>query len=246
MIIWDNSLSGIYRNTEKEKQLLQSYLKRLGSATIKLYTLNNSFILAGTFIVHEGRSKELEEKLNGLAYDGGTDYSKIKLQEGDETILFSDGISTLSDRNKIVTSHPVYTISSSPKTDYTSLKSIAEETGGAFIDLQVNSIEEATERLLKQTLQFLGIKGNKTITEHYPNSPMSVQNGFSMAGKLSASASTVTLQFGYGKRIAFEKTVHLNYDEYETEKWTSAGCLHKRKLKNWKKLTRKIKMKFWH
>jgi TonB-dependent SusC/RagA subfamily outer membrane receptor len=230
VVVWDNSLSGIYRNTHKEKELLLAYLNRLGTATVKLYTLSNSFQLAGTFSVQNGRSRELETKLNNLNYDGGTDYSEIKADQTDEMILFSDGLSTLSDRTKLSATSPVYTISSSSKADYGALKAIAEESGGAFIDLQSRSLEDALQTLSKQTLQFLGIKRSVVVKENYPNTPASVQNGFSMAGKLGTPATTITLQFGYGKRVAFEKNVQLEYVEYETEEWDLSKLFAQKKI----------------
>lgn len=234
-IIWDNSLSGIYRDTKKEQQLLEAYLKRIGTATIHFYTLNNSFQFAGTFSVQNGKSKELSEKLNSIIYDGGTDYSKIRFNQSDETLLFTDGLSTLSDIGKIQNTHPTYTITSSSKSDYSSLKILAESNGGSFVDLQSVSVEGGVLQLAKQQLQFLGMRVNGAISEHYPNTPVTIQNGFSMAGKLSSTATTITLKFGYGKAVAFEKTVQLNYDAYGAEDWDISKLYAQKKIEDLEK-----------
>jgi len=229
-VIWDNSLSGLYRNTLKEIELLEAYLKRIGTATIQLHTLNNTFQLSGTYVVQGGESKQLVEKLKSIMYDGGTDYSKIKLDDAAETLLFSDGLSTLSDINKLQSSNLLYTVTSSTKANYTTLRSIAEENGGVFINLSAKSIGEAVVELSKQPLLFLGIKEHKALVEHYPSAPTAVQNGFSMAGKLEGPATTVTLQFGYGRKVAMEKTVQLTYDEYAVEGWDLSRLFAQQKI----------------
>jgi tetratricopeptide (TPR) repeat protein len=229
-LIWDNSLSGLYRNTSKEIEFLEAYLKRIGTATIELYTLNNTFQHSGTYIVQGGESKQLDEKLKSMVYDGGTDYSKIKFDEAEETLLFSDGLSTLSDINKLESLKLLYTVSSSTKANFNTLRSMAEENGGVFINLSTRSIDEAVVELSKQTLLFLGIKEDKALFEYYPNAPTSVQNGFSMAGKLEGPPTTVTLQFGYGRKVAMEKTVQLSYDEYGVEDWDLSRLFAQKKI----------------
>lgn len=218
-VIWDNSLSGLFRDTQKEIELLEAYLKRLGTASIQLYTLNNTFQPAGNFLIKDGTSKALIDNLKSMMYDGGTDYSKIRFADSEETLLFSDGLSTLSDPGQLRAPHMVYTISSSAKADFNILRSVAEENGGNLINLNSASIADAVSSLSKQTLHFLGIKANKGVKEHYPNTPVVVQNGLSMAGMLDQPSATITLQFGYGKKVAFEQTVQLAYEEYNLEEW---------------------------
>jgi tetratricopeptide (TPR) repeat protein len=234
-VIWDNSLSGLYRNTAIEIKLLETYLKRLGAATIQLYTLNNTFMPAGTYEVRDGRAKVLIDRLQNMVYDGGTDYSTIRFADADETMLFTDGLSTLSDAGKLSSPHLVYTITSSPKANYSVLRSIAEQNGGSFINLSTGTVEEAITGLAKQSILFLGIRKNKSIPEHYPSTPTAVQNGFSMAGKLEGAPTVITLQFGYGKAVAFEKTVQLKYDEYEIEEWDLNKLFAQKKIQELEK-----------
>ncbi|MEJ7912789.1 MAG: hypothetical protein WKF70_06525 [Chitinophagaceae bacterium] len=219
-VIWDVSLSGLYRNTTSEIALLSAYLKRCNNVTVELYTLNNTFQPGGDFPVRNGEAETLLSKLKGLTYDGGTDYSKIKLSKVDETLLFSDGLSTLSDYRSLSAPHLVYTVSSSTKADYGVLRSMAEQNGGVFINLQTTTTLDALESLTKQTLRFLGIKNNNDIIEHYPSLPAPVQNGFSMSGVLEGADTELVLQFGYGNRVTFEKKAMLIYKEYDAPEWS--------------------------
>ncbi|MCU7548555.1 VIT domain-containing protein [Chitinophagaceae bacterium LB-8] len=234
-VVWDNSLSGLYRNTEKEIKLLEAYLKRLGTATIQLYTLNNTFRLAGTYEVRDGLSTSLSGLLQKITYDGGTDYSAIRFPDADEIILFTDGLSTLSDEGSLSASHVVYTVTTSTKANYSVLRSIAEQNGGSFINLSSSSIEEAIGGLTNQSLRFLGIRKNKNVVEHYPSTPTTIYNGFSMAGKLDEAPTLITLQFGYGKAVAFEKEVQLDFDEYEIEEWDFSKLVAQKKIQELEK-----------
>lgn len=234
-VIWDNSLSGLYRNTAMEIKLLEAYLGRLDKATIQLFTINNTFKSAGTYEVRDGNAKAFIDRLQKMVYDGGTDYSKIRFGDADETVLFTDGLSTLSELGSISAPHQVYTITSSLKANYSVLKSIAEQNGGSFINLANGQIEDAIHGLTRQALLFLGICKNKNVVEHYPATPITVQNGFSMAGKLDGAPAVVTLQFGYGKVVAFEKTVQLQYDEYEIEEWDLGKLFAQKKIQELEK-----------
>lgn len=234
-VIWDVSLSGLYRDPEKEIALLQAYVKLIGNVSISLFTINNVFQSQGTFNVQNGNVKALIQKLQSLVYDGGTDFSKINLPQTDETLFFTDGISSLSDFNSFKSKQVTYAITTSPKADFSLLKSMAEGSGGAFINLTTTTQKEAVEKLIRQPLLFLGIKEPSAISEFYPVKSTPVNNGFSMSGILKEEAATITLVFGYGNKSAFEKKVSLHYDEYEAPAWNLARMLTQKKIGEFEK-----------
>lgn len=229
-LIWDVSLSGLYRDKEKEISLLQAYLKRIVNASLSLFTLNNTFQSAGTFEVQNGTAKALIQKLQGLDYDGGTDYSKINIPQTDEVLFFTDGISSLSHAEGFKPNQLVYTITTSPKADYTSLKSMAEKSGGAFINLATITEKEGVEKLIRQPLLFFGIKEETAVREYYPSPSTPISNGFSLAGIIKEEAATITLLFGYGNKVAFEKQVLLQYNQYDAPDWNLAKMLAQKKI----------------
>jgi hypothetical protein len=209
-IIWDASLSGLFRDTVKELQLLKSYLQKFDNTTVQLYSLNHKFQSLGVFTINEGRSEWLLQKIRSLTYDGGTDFSKMISPGVEEILLFTDGLNTLSDK-AMSFSCPLYTITSSPNANFTMLQTMAERTGGAFINLKAISETAAQEILAKQRLFFLGVKGTNDISEAYPSYPIPVQNGFTMAGIAKREPLDLRLQFGYGREIAFEKVVRVSF-----------------------------------
>jgi len=229
-VIWDVSLSGMYRDTKKEMALLQAYLERIGNVSVSLYTLNNLFQPQGNFDVRNGNSKALIEKLQAFHYDGGTDYSRIKLPVTDEVLLFSDGLSTLSEADQFHANGLMYTITTSAKAAYSQLQRVAEESGGVFINLATMTAKDAVEKLIKQPLLFLGVKDGKGLSEYYPAAYTPVQNNFSMAGIMKEQGTTITLLFGFGKTIAFEKKIALHYDEYDVPSWNLPRMLAQKKI----------------
>ena len=209
-VIWDVSLSGLFRDTAAELGLLRAYLEKCGETTVHFYTLNHAFRLHGVFAIRNGNSEALLQAIRKLVYDGGTDYAKIRYPEVEETLLFSDGLSTLSQASPPFPPHPLYTITSASNASFDFLQAFAEQSAGAFINLKAMPQTAALERLTYQRLSFLGVKGSSGVMERYPAVLLPVQNGFTMAGTARGESLNLKLQFGYGRRVVVEKTVRLS------------------------------------
>lgn len=216
-VIWDASLSGLNRDIKKELQLLGQYLEHHDNLLVNLAILNNAFRKAGEFEVRNGNWNELKNAIEKLAYDGGTNYSRISYPASDEYLFFTDGLSSLSDGEMSLPGKPVYTISSAPRSDFSYLQYIAQKTGGAFINLDALKTAEAATLLTQQPFQFIGIKPNRQVSETYPSMPKPVLNHFSLAGMVTEPKATVTLQFGYGTTVTAEKTITLDFSKHASD-----------------------------
>lgn len=212
-IIWDASLSGLNRNIKKELELLDRYIKHNDNMVVHLTLLNHVCRKAGTFTIREGNWSELKKAIELLNYDGGTNYSRIEYPASDEYLFFTDGMSSLSDQDMKLPARPVYTISSAPRSDFSYLQYIAQKTGGVFINLETLKPAEAEKLLTQQSLQFIGIKNNRQVSETYPSLPKPILSNFSLAGIATEPKTTITLQFGYGNTVTIEKTVSLDYSK---------------------------------
>ncbi|RYZ50814.1 MAG: TonB-dependent receptor, partial [Sphingobacteriales bacterium] len=157
-VIWDNSLSGLYRDTASELQLLKNYLTECRNTTVLLYSLHNRFRAEGEYAIREGNTKALLQKIRSLPYDGGTDYGRIRLPKVEEVLFFSDGVSTLSDSPFPAAPCPVYAISGSSRANHGTLRSIAQSNGGVFINLKNTAPDEAMVSQRSQSFFFLGVK----------------------------------------------------------------------------------------
>jgi lipoprotein NlpI len=215
-VLWDASLSGLNRDRAKELALLDEYLKTANNVLVHLAVINNTFREAGRYRVQNGNWHELKTAIEGLIYDGGTNYSRIQFPTSEEYIFFTDGMSSLSAQDIPLPNKPVYTISSAARSDFSYLQYIAQKTGGAFINLNALKTNEAVPLLTQQPLQFIGIKRNRVISETYPSMPEPVVNNFSVAGIVTEPNATITLQFGYGTTVTTEKTITLDFSKQGT------------------------------
>ncbi|MBO9673410.1 MAG: DUF2135 domain-containing protein [Sphingobacteriaceae bacterium] len=214
-LIWDVSLSGLQRDTDKEMALLDLIIKQKQNLTIQLGLVNNGFKNAGTFVIVNGNWSALKDKLKNLVYDGGTNFGAInaKAIQADEYLLFTDGLSTFG-KNTIALNKPVHCINTALKADYSTLKYIILKTGGQFINLNSTAVNDAFKQLNQQNLQFLGIKNGNSIRQTYPSMKVNVNGHFSLAGIMSDFNTEFTLQFGFGNTVVAEQVVHLNATEH--------------------------------
>jgi hypothetical protein len=214
-LIWDTSLSGLQRNTEREIELLDLIIKQKQNLTIQLGLVNNGFKNAGTFVISNGNWSALKVKLKNLVYDGGTNFSAINTKSipADEYILFTDGLSTFG-KNTVSLNKPVHCINTALKADYSTLKFISMKTGGQFVNLNSVSVGDAFKQLNQQNLQFLGVKNGADVRQTYPSMKVNVNGHFSLAGIMNAFNTEFTLQFGFGNTVVSEQVVRLNATEH--------------------------------
>ena len=228
-IIWDNSLSGLQRNHEKEFELLNEYFKVNKNTTVKLALLNNEFEESKTFKITNGNWQELKLFLENVTYDGGTDFGKINNLKVDEYLLFSDGLSTFGDLSLNLNKR-VYTIVSSPKANFSQLKFISLKTGGELLNIHQNAPMQEVRKLLFQNLKFLGIKDNANVSEVYPQLPQTIVNNVVLAGISNQPNTQITLLFGYGNTATQEKVIALNAENQTTKDWNISQFWAQKKI----------------
>jgi TonB-dependent SusC/RagA subfamily outer membrane receptor len=211
-LLWDASLSGTGRSFQKESMLLDSYFKKLNNAEITLVMFSNTILSTKKYTLNNGNWDALKADLEHTVYDGATDFGKIDLTKytEDEFLLVSDGHQTFGEKNMKLSVKPVYCINSSASADYSNLKWISLKTGGELIDLTKDDNVKALTALTTQPLRFLGIKNGGSVEESYPSLPVAVGNVFSLAGMTRNPNQSLILQFGYGQKVSYEKTVTLD------------------------------------
>jgi hypothetical protein len=221
-IIWDVSMSGSQRNLKRELEALDIVFAEKKNARVHLYFLNNRLTgmngendADGAHIVSDGNWDGLRKSLKNAVFDGGTDFSQIKLNNiaGNEILFFSDGISTLGDPDFLRsnnTNRPIHCVVSSAKADYGSMKFIAGKTLGKFVNINALSSERLKNEMLSETQQFLGTEHGKSISEVYPGVTTPVYGDFSVAGISDTNAADITLLFGFGGKVEKRITVKLD------------------------------------
>lgn len=216
-LIWDNSLSAKTRDLRKELNLLDAYFQKIKNTKVILYLLNYTFEKQKEFVISNGNWDELKTILQNTKYDGGTRFLQINLPNHDEYLLFSDGLSSLSENNLPQTKKSVYTITSSVSADFAFLNFSSMQTGGNFINLNQLNLENALDKLTNNNLKFLGIKENYTVTDLYPMTGSSVSGSFSFSGISLNPKNEITLLFGYENGAVLERKITLDASVQKTE-----------------------------
>jgi TonB-dependent SusC/RagA subfamily outer membrane receptor len=214
-IIWDNSLSCKNKDVKKELALLDAYFASIKNTTVTLYLLNYTFSKDESFVITNGNWAALKTTLQNTIFDGGTRFSQINYAGHDEYLFFTDGLSSLSSNNLPASKKPVYTISSSASSDYAFLNFYAQQSGANFINLNQLDSAKALDKLLNQSIRFLGIKENNLVTEIYPMKGTPVAGSFSAAGISLKEDNEITLLFGYGEKVVMEKTITIDATKKE-------------------------------
>jgi Carboxypeptidase regulatory-like domain/Uncharacterized protein conserved in bacteria (DUF2135) len=227
IVAWDASASAAQRDLKKELDLLQAYLKVIGSVELKLVVFRNEAETLRHFRIVDGHSDELRTFLESLRLDGGTQLGSLDLGRvsADEILLFGDGISTLGRKYPILPKRtPLIAVNSLAGANTARLRQLSEGSGGHFVDLATLKPEEALESLKHQPLAFLGWSGAPgDIHEVYPSCGTPVRGAFSLTGLQILEKSRITLHFGYGGKVRFDKTLEL--DSRQTTSGTGVSRL---------------------
>ncbi|WP_144281586.1 VIT domain-containing protein [Chryseobacterium echinoideorum] len=227
-IIWDNSFSGSKRNRDKEIDFLNAYFNDNKNVSVSFITLNNTLDKAEEFMISEGDWIALKSKILNLKYDGGTDFGALKEIDGvEESLLFSDGISNFGDLT-VKFKKPLSSITSTPTSDFNLLKTLANQSGGNFINLNENDTQNALKQFKKLPVLFLGFKENPSIKEVFPNIGSVVNEPINIFGIASGNLGKLTAVFNIGKE-KFEVPVDFT-NTLSTENWQIAQFWAQRKI----------------
>jgi len=231
-LLWDASLSGSSRNTKVEIELLDAYFKKLKNATVNLVVFSNVIKSTKQFYIQNGAWADLKKFIEELIYDGATNLGNLNLKniKADEFILMSDGHQTFGNKQMQLSDKSVYCINSSATADYSNMKFIAATSSGLVIDLRNSNIADALKKLTNVPFSFLGIKKNDFIKENYPSMPVVVNASFGLAGIAEEGIQEITLQYGYGNKITYEKTIAINTETQLCENFDITRVFAQKKI----------------
>ena len=209
LLIWDVSNSGKDRNHKKEIILLDEYLKKNKGTKVELITFSNTVHRKELFTDFNS----LKTQLTNLNYDGGTQLSSVDLRkvDADEILLFSDGISNFGDTKIKNGQTPIYTITSSNKSDFSSLKFLSLNSGGLFINLNQSSIKNSLNLLSKTPYRLIGcdvLEGN--VNEIYPKTATISNKNLVISGQLFSKKAKIRVNLGFGSKVHHSEIIEIN------------------------------------
>lgn len=213
LVVWDASASARSRDLKRELDLLEAYLKKLGTSEVSLAVFRNAAEPLRTFAVRDGDTKALRTHLEALPLDGATSLGALDLQamKVDETLLFTDGMNTFGPGAAKFPEAPLVALNSALTAEHGLLRALSEGRGGEYLNLQTLSSEEALKALSTRPLAFLrATYGAGTVEELYPSAARAVRGPFGLAGRLTGAHAKVTLHFGFGTTTRFTKTFEID------------------------------------
>lgn len=218
-IIWDNSLSGLKRDTKKEKNFLVKFFTEHPNVSVRICALATKLHCVSEFEIKNGDAAAVLKAIDGIVYDGATDYTNLNnfSDNNSDILFFTDGLSNYGELT-IMPKNPVYTIVSTPIADYTKLKFISNATGGQLINLNVKNIEDTLLVFESKPYRFLGVKPNSVISEFNPGNSQILNGQLLVTGIANTLPVQITLQFGFDNAVDKEVVLEINSSN-ETNNW---------------------------
>jgi len=207
LVVWDGSASARDADRTKQLQVLDAYVRQIGSPAVALAIVRNVMDP-----VRRGSWPEIRKIIEDAPLDGATSMGAVDLsrEPADEVLLVSDGIRTFGSGEPRLPQCPVVAMNSARTADHAWLRATAEGSGGEYLDLATMSIVDAVNALTSQPLAFLrATYDTAAIADVHPKRAAAIRGPFGLAGRLLAERATITLHFGVGGRETATRKVEL-------------------------------------
>jgi len=210
-LLWDASLSRSKADLSRERALLARWLASQRDIEVDLTIFRNVPERTRRVSVKAGRAEPVLRELEGIAYDGGTNFAALPLRDRvDAFLVFSDGLGTIGSPLPPRARAPVYAVSSSAQADHATLRRIAEASGGLYLNLARTDDDEAFRALGATPFALLSVEATMgTIGDVMPSGGRPVQGTVTVAGRLLSSEAVVTLRYGRGRRVLATRRITL-------------------------------------
>ena len=213
VIMWDNSGSSAQNDKTKILDALTEYLKKCGNCSVRLFEFALKPIELGTFSITNGNTEQLRKKIELLVPDGATRLHSLNFKNytADEIILITDGVQTFDKGDIVIGKSPITILNANQIAEHGFLKRTALSTRGQYINCAAMQPDEIVKQMTQLPLQFIGAKTSGN-AETYPALVQPIRGDFSVAGRSADKQLTVTLQFGFGNTVVYEKNVEISAD----------------------------------
>jgi hypothetical protein len=214
-LLLDNSNSSQNRDIEKELDILDGYIRKIGNLVIEMVPFNIKTGKTETFTISNGNWDKLKSAIKTMTFDGGTslgciDFTKFK---SDEVLLFTDGMTSFGNSEPKFSNTPVNTINSSVTANHPFLTYIAQRSGGVYVNLNKLTNNEALFLLDNNNFHFISAQiENGKVSNIYPSMPCQFNNSFSMTGIMAGKSATLLLNFGFGNTVMYSKRIMIYAD----------------------------------
>ena len=102
---------------------------------------------------------------------------------------------------------PVYAFSDEARANHAMLRQVCRESGGQYFNLKRLTDEQVMSAVGQEAYSLVSIDSKPgEVAEIYPGPGTPVSGRIALAGKLLAPEATVTLNYGFGKRITHSQS----------------------------------------
>lgn len=195
-IYWDASLSREAADKTADLALVQKLVSWVRDGQVDVIAFRDTPDQPVTFAVKNGDGAAVIEHLRSLVYDGATALDAVTFKAGpDIALLFSDGLATLGEEAPAIAPLPVYTVSSTPGANHAVLHHIADNSGGAYLNLQRLTVDAAALVVEDRKFNVAEVTFDKSqIADVYPKTYRIGQSD-TITGRLLADEAALTLTY---------------------------------------------------
>jgi Ca-activated chloride channel family protein len=226
-ILWDAGLSRSDVDKSRELKLLAALLKQWPEAYADLVIFRDQIERPVPFDLHnaDGRG-EIIERLSHLVYDGASDLGDLPLPKNlgqfpgvvlkDSApdygciLLFTGGIAGVGPETMRKSEVPVYAFSDEARANHAMLRQVCRESGGQYFNLKRLTDEQVMSAVGREAYSLMSIDSKPgEVAEVYPGPGTPVGGRVALSGKLLAPEATITVNYGFGKRITHSQSFTL-------------------------------------
>lgn len=212
-LLWDSSGSGEGRDLERELATLDAYFQALPEPVeVRLVRLRDVPEETQVFRVERGDGSALRRALEQTCWDGATSLDGWRPEPGvDAWLLCTDGLLNFGDREARPDTGraPLHVLLSAARSDPARLKSLADRSGGEFLNLLECTPRAAVERLLAESERLLAVESTpREVAQVYPEAPSPLRGQrLVLAGILRGRQATLRVRVGFPDDAANARTL---------------------------------------
>lgn len=208
VLMWDNSGSSAQNDKTKILDALDEYITMCGNCSVRLFEFAIKPTELGTFTIANGNTVPLRTRIEQLIPDGATRLHSLDFKNfaADEIILVTDGVQTFDKGDIGIGKTPITVLNANQIAEHGFLRKTALATGGQYINCAGMQTDEIIKQMTTLPLQFIRAIPSAQ-AETYPSLAQPIRGDFSIAGRSTANTMTVTLQFGFGNKVTYEKSI---------------------------------------
>ncbi len=215
-LIWDASHSRFTADHQLELDLLKAFFNKYKHIEVELYLLRNQLLFEKNYVVNNGQWNDLKKRLEAVQYDGATNFTQLNKinnsSKADYILLFSDGLHTFSNKQKVSLSAPMYVFTSDLSGNTAYAQQLAEQNNGQSFQLS-SQIEpkDLVAQIGSVVPQLISIVVNKGQVKKLPEFPYYLSsNQQPITAQLLSDTVSLTLNYGISGVIKQSIKVKIN------------------------------------